>query len=771
MGITANRGSSSRRESRRATGEFFDVSPDILVTANGRGYFESVNDSAVALLGYSRAELLSRPYAEFVEPEDVERTLEATARLAAATNLVNIENRYRCRDGTIRWLSWNCKAVGDVFYCAARDVTEVRRAAAESERLAAAVESATDAILTKDRRCLITSWNAGAEQLYGYTEAEVLGRDVALLVPPDREGESRRNLDRILAGERIFPYETRRVAKGGREIEVSVSLAPIRDESGTIIGASSMARDITAEAEVRRQLADQQAYNRGLIEASIDGLVTIDREMMITDVNETMCRMLALTREELVGSRFSDHCLEREHAMAGVRGAFDAGRVTDHELTLQTAGGRLLPVSFNAGVYATADGEPAGILAAARDVSSYKVLQQRLFEAQYYTRSLIESSIDPMMTTDPSGIITDVNRQMERLTGRTREQLIGSPCRAYFTQPELADRGIERTLRDGSVANLELTPRSADGVATVVSYNATTFADRDGAVRGVFATARDVTEFKRLEQELRELSRQLERRVEERTRELAAANARLEVANRELEAFSYSVSHDLRAPLRAIDGFSRALSTRYGDQLDDPGRQMIERVRAGTVRMGELIDSMLTLSRLSRRELKLAPIDLSAMARPIVDELRMQAPERDVEVAIEDGLTAVADADLARTALRNLLDNAWKFTSKREHARIELARSPPEDGGGFVIRDNGAGFDMAFASKLFGPFERLHRADEFPGTGIGLTTVQRIVRRHGGDIRAEGIVDRGASFFFGFGANEASAPSGGPVTATTNGGA
>jgi len=176
---------------------------------------------------------------------------------------------------------------------------------------------------------------------------------------------------------------------------------------------------------------------------------------------------------------------------------------------------------------------------------------------------------------------------------------------------------------------------------------------------------------------------------------------------------------------------------------------MIERVRAGTAKMGELIDSMLVLSRLSRRELKLERVDLTAMAREIAQGLRDQTPERDVEFVAEEGLEAVADAELAHTALVNLIENAWKFTAHREHARIEFGHADAEPQT-FVVRDNGAGFDMAYADKLFGPFERLHREDEFPGTGIGLTTVQRIVRRHGGAVRGEGSVGEGAAFYFSF---------------------
>jgi light-regulated signal transduction histidine kinase (bacteriophytochrome) len=249
---------------------------------------------------------------------------------------------------------------------------------------------------------------------------------------------------------------------------------------------------------------------------------------------------------------------------------------------------------------------------------------------------------------------------------------------------------------------------------------------------------------KRAEDELRELSGELEQRLHECT-------AQLEAANDELEAFSYSVSHDLRAPLRAIHGFSRALVRGHDGQLDDQGRELLERVCRAAARMSELIDAMLVLSQASRGSLRRRQIDLSADARTIADELRASDPARVVEFVIEDGLLAVGDPDLIHTVLQNLLGNAWKFTAGREHACIELAHAVQNGRSTFVVRDNGAGFDMAYADRLFQPFERLHAEEEFHGMGVGLATVQRIVRRHGGEVRGQGRVGRGAEFYFDLG--------------------
>jgi signal transduction histidine kinase len=241
---------------------------------------------------------------------------------------------------------------------------------------------------------------------------------------------------------------------------------------------------------------------------------------------------------------------------------------------------------------------------------------------------------------------------------------------------------------------------------------------------------------------------QAEKEVECQQIALARSNAELVTANAELKSFSYSVSHDLRAPLRTIDGFSHALLEDCADRLDDDGKDHLNRIRAATQRMGLLIDDLLSLSHLSRAAMKWQSIDLSAIARSIAGDLRTEQPERQIELHIQDGLTITADPGLIRVALGNLLNNAWKFTSKRASAHIEFGQAVVNGAAAFFVRDNGAGFDPAYADRLFGAFQRLHGMTEFAGTGIGLATVQRIIHRHGGRVWAESAVDCGATFYF-----------------------
>jgi PAS domain S-box-containing protein len=302
---------------------------------------------------------------------------------------------------------------------------------------------------------------------------------------------------------------------------------------------------------------------------------------------------------------------------------------------------------------------------------------------------------------------------------------------------ERVRRGIQEAIASHGAYDMEVHIVRPSGEERALILGGRVDVNEAGKPTRVWGICLDITERKRAEQEVRQLNATLEKRVAERTRQV-------EAANRELEAFSYSVSHDLRAPLRAIDGFSRILHDEHADQLDAVGREYMCRMRAASQRMGQLIDDMLELSRLTRGALRQDEVDLSAIARAIVDELQAQEPTRAVEVSIAPGLVVEGDARLLRVALENLLNNAWKFTSQHPQAHIAFGR----EGDTFYVRDDGAGFDMAHASGLFKPFSRLHAPAEFEGTGVGLATVQRVVHRHGGRIWAQAAVERGATFYF-----------------------
>jgi signal transduction histidine kinase len=275
-----------------------------------------------------------------------------------------------------------------------------------------------------------------------------------------------------------------------------------------------------------------------------------------------------------------------------------------------------------------------------------------------------------------------------------------------------------------------------------------------GELLHIIHRVEDVTEFMRLKSGTRDIVNATEAEVVRRARESAETSRQLKEANLELDAFSYSVSHDLRAPLRAIDGFSQALLEDCAAMLDEDGKSHLQRVRAAAQRMGELIDGLLALSRISRAELKRVPFDLSVLCEEVIGDLKREDPARAVDVRVEPGVLVYADRALLRIMIENLLGNAWKYTKRTDKPRIEFRTQQREEPRVLAICDNGAGFNMEYASRLFTPFQRLHDAMDFPGTGVGLATVKRIVQRHGGRVWTESSVDQGACFYFSLSAGD-----------------
>ncbi len=370
-----------------------------------------------------------------------------------------------------------------------------------------------------------------------------------------------------------------------------------------------------------------------------------------------------------------------------------------------------------------------------------KHAEDALRAASLYTRNLIETSLDPLVTISAEGKITDVNRATEYITGISRERLIGTDFSAYFTEPEVARAGYLKAFAQGKVIDYPLAVHHASGAITDVLYNAIVYRNELGEVLGVFAAARDITERKRAEEELRRHREHLEVMVAERTAELQAVN-------RELEAFSYSVSHDLRAPLRSVDAFAKMIEEDYAERLDDEGRRLLQVIRDSARDMGQLISDLLAFSRLSRKDLKMWRIGMSEL----IEDVRRQVEQVETGRAIRWNLgelpPAFGDEAMIREVLINLLANAVKFTRPRLEAAIGISGRVEGNNVVYSLTDNGVGFDMAYKDKLFCIFQRLHTTAEFEGTGIGLALVQRIVQRHGGRVWAEGKVNEGATFYF-----------------------
>jgi len=371
------------------------------------------------------------------------------------------------------------------------------------------------------------------------------------------------------------------------------------------------------------------------------------------------------------------------------------------------------------------------------------ITTEELLASRELFEGILAIAADAVVSVDQAQRIILFNQGAERIFQFTAAEALGQPLEILLPtfaraghnrqverfehSPVQARQMGERSVIRGRRKDGEEFPAEAS-ISRIVVGGRTVFT----------AILRDVTKAREAEESITSLNTDLRRRA-----------TQLENANRELEAFSYSVSHDLRAPLRSISGFSQVLTEDYSACLDEEGRDYLKRIGDASQRMAQLIDDLLDLSRLSRGEVRRAPVDLSALATAVVADLVAAHPERKVAVTIAPGLTADADPHLVRTVLVNLLGNAWKYTSRKDHAQIQFGTTTDEEGQpAFFVRDNGAGFDMAYVDKLFGAFQRLHGMKDFPGTGVGLATVQRIVHKHGGKVWGEGMVERGATFYF-----------------------
>ncbi|MBI5919787.1 MAG: PAS domain S-box protein [Nitrosomonadales bacterium] len=619
------------RSASRYTRTLIEASLDPLVTISADGKITDVNQATEKVTGCERAELIGTDFSDyFTEPVQARRGYQ---RVFTEGYVTDYPLALRHRDGHITDVMYNASVyrneTGEVLgvFAAARDITEHKRAEAIRTQLAALVESSNDAIIGKTTDGIITSWNKGAERIYGYTADEVIGKHITMLAPPSHHAEIREFLEQICKGETVVNYESERIRKDGGPIQIALTLSPIQDASGTISGISTIARDITERKKAEMELRELNNDFVTLLENTGDFIYFKDHDSRFRFCSQTLARITGhASWRDMIGK----HDLEVFPE--------DTARVYyEEELPIFREG---RPLLNKTDLYYDAQGRPGWV-------------------------------------------------------------------------------------------NTNKWPVFGEDGKTVV---------------GIFGISRDITELKLAEEKIIELNRDLEQRVDERT-------AQLEAANKELEAFSYSVSHDLRTPLRAIDGFSRILLEDYVDRLDAEGQRLLNVVRDNTKRMSQLIDDILQFSRTGRLELSPVEIDMDRMAHEVAEEL--MPADSQLKLEIESLPPGRGDRAMMHQVFVNLLSNAIKFSRTQKAPAIRVGCTIEGAEAVYYVRDNGVGFDMQYAGKLFGVFQRLHGVTEFEGTGIGLAIVKRIVTRHGGRVWAEGRVNEGATIYFALPIKEA----------------
>jgi PAS domain S-box-containing protein len=586
--------------------------------------------------------------------------------------------------------------------------------------------------------------------LYGVAEGNSIdyAAILARVHPDDRAAVDRANKQAIAgANNGMYSIEYRVVWSDGSVHWISShGQVHFETEGGIATGFVGVSMDITARRQAEAELRSAQAKMQGIITSAMDAVISVNELQQIVVFNQAAEAVFGCPASDAIGSgveRFIPNRLREGHRAHirrfGTEGATARSMLAPGILMALRANGEEFPIEATISK-AVADGEQL-FTVILRDITERK----RAEDALRRQATLIDLTPDVFIVMQPDRTITYWNRGAEVLYGWTKEEAIGQRAHTLFqTKFPQPMEEIDEQLKSTGAWSGELIHRTKDGIEIIVYSRWLAQFDAQGNVTEVLESNADITARKQAEREVSELNQQLEDRVRRRT-------AELETANKELEAFSYSVSHDLRSPLRTMDGFSQALLEDHSEGLNEKGKHYVTRIRTAAQRMGSLIDDLLQLSRLSRTEIRVKPVDLSAIAESIVADLKTSDPERKVEVHIEPGLEVKGDPGLLEIALQNLLSNAWKFTSRRESALIEFGKLNGRPKPTFFVRDNGTGFDMQYANRLFSPFQRLHTAEEFRGTGIGLATVQRILRRHYGSTWAEAVEGQGATFYFELG--------------------
>ena len=564
------------------------------------------------------------------------------------------------------------------------------------------------------------------EEIVGRPIVEVIGEAGYRAILP--------HLEQVLAGERV-EYETRVEFNGLGPVWISAIYTPTRDSAGEPDGWVAVVRDVTERKRVEVKLRESEAkFSKAFQAAPTLMSISSISEGRYLDVNEEFLRTLCFERDEVIG-----HCStelgiwaagDREAMVRMVR---ENGKVHNLETRLRNKTGSLI-IGLISTEIIEAEGEEC-LLTLTRDITEWRKAE----EERTRLAMIVESSEDAIIGKTLEGIITSWNKGAEKIYGFSAQEVKGKHISILAPReyPDEIPRILEMVRRGEFINRLETSRRRKDGRLISVALTISPIMDENNRLVGASTIARDITERKQALEEIARLNA-----------DLAGRAAELEAANQDLEAFNYTVAHDLRQPLSLVNSYCQAINMICGEQLPKECRDYVQGAYDGTLRMNRLIDALLNFATLARVQPRRETVDLSALAQEVSLELKMAEPGRRVEFRIAPGVLGVGDAGLLRVVFDNLLGNAWKYTGRREQAVIEFAATRIDGKEVYFVRDNGPGFRKSDADKLFAPFQRLPGAEEFRGFGIGLATVQRIIQRHGGRVWAEAEPDRGATFYF-----------------------
>lgn len=595
--------------------------------------------------------------------------------------------------------------------------------------------------------------NDAAIRHYGYTRSEFLGLTIKDIRPPEDVPHLIEDVCRARLGNSRRGIWRHRKKDGTLiEVEIAAHTLSLPGERAQLI----LALDVTERRRAEAELRETQERIAGIIGSAMDAIITVDAEQRVVLFNAAAEQMFGCSAKEAFGKLLDRFIPERfraahrEHIPAFARTHVTKRRMGELGAVFGVrASGDEFPME--ASISQVEAGGQRLYTVILRDISTRKQAEEELRRSEERFRLLVEGVEEyAIYLVDPEGKVMSWNSGAERIKGYQAQEIIGRHFSVFYPEEDQASGKptihLNLARERGKVEDEGQRVRK-DGSRFWASTSITALRDDQGRLYGFAKVARDITERKRTEEMIQQLNEELEQRVIQRT-------AQLEAANRELEAFSYSVSHDLRAPLRAVAGFSRILREEYEPQLPAEAQQYLHRVQENAQQMGRLIDDLLAFSRLGRQALNRQPVALADLAGGALRELLEEQAERHVQVIIGDLPLCQADPILLKQVFVNLLANALKFTRQREAPAIEIGccrEAGNQNDPVYFVKDNGVGFDMKYVHKLFGVFQRLHRAEEYEGTGVGLATVQRIIHRHGGSIWAEAQLGQGATFYFTLG--------------------